>query len=156
GPSTLDTLMQSANAELSEVHARLDTCGADHELVSLAKKCLAADQEERPDNGSAVEEVLSAYLNGVQDRLRKAEMAQAQAQARAEEERKRKRLVAALAAAVLAVVGVGGGAWVWVAHERAAQLERRAHRSRQAEEELHLAIELRHQAQSAPLDDRSK
>src|SRR5262249_7158801 len=58
GGSTLDTLMQSANAELSEVHARLNACGADGELVSLAKKCLAADQEERPDNGSAVEEIL--------------------------------------------------------------------------------------------------
>jgi serine/threonine-protein kinase len=156
GPSTLDTLMQAASGELGEVHARLDSCGADADLVRLARACLATELDQRPANGSAVAEAVSAYLNGVQERLHQAELERAQAQARAEGERKRRRLVVALTAAVLVVVGVVGGAWVWVTQEHAAHLERRAQRTQQAEAELRTAVELRHQARAVPLDDRSR
>ena len=69
---------------------------------------------------------MTAYLAGVQERLRAAELARVEADARAEEERKRRKLALALAAAVLALMAVGGtGAAVYWQQRRdqAARLE---------------------------------
>ena len=54
---------------------RIDACGADADLIALAKACLAADPNDRPANAAAVAEAIAAHLNGVQDRLRAAEFA---------------------------------------------------------------------------------
>ncbi len=51
---------------------------------------------------------ITAYLAGVQERLRRAELAQVAADARAQEERKRRLLAMALAAAVVALMAIGG------------------------------------------------
>src|SRR5207248_359826 len=67
---------------------RLDRCGADAELVLLARACLAPRRDDRPADGRAVAEAVSAYLKGVQERQRQAELART----RAEEERQRRRL----------------------------------------------------------------
>ena len=50
---------------------------------------------------------MTAYLAGVQERLRAAELARVEAQAEAAEERKRRRLTVALAASVLVIAGAG-------------------------------------------------
>ena len=50
---------------------------------------------------------LTAYLRGVEGRLREAELAHARAETRAAEERRRRRLTLALAASVLATVLIG-------------------------------------------------
>src|SRR5262249_27192645 len=39
---------QAARGELAEAFARLEGCGADAELVALARRCLAAEREDRP------------------------------------------------------------------------------------------------------------
>jgi serine/threonine-protein kinase len=124
GDDGMETLLQAVQADLTDALARLDGCGADAELVRLAKACLAADPAGRPADGGAVAAAVTAYLNGVQERLRAAEVEKAAARARAAEERKRRRLAWALAAAVVAVVLVGGGAWLWVTQDRAARRER--------------------------------
>jgi WD40 repeat protein/tetratricopeptide (TPR) repeat protein len=72
----------------AEAVARLDSCGVDAELLHLAKACLAAEPEDRPQNAGAVAEKVKAYLAGVQERLRAAERERAAAQARAEEAKK--------------------------------------------------------------------
>jgi serine/threonine-protein kinase len=95
-------------------HARLDACGADGELVALAKRCLAAEAAARPADAGAVARAMAAHLAGVQDRLRAAELATAAAEARAAEEGKRRRLKAALGLVVLLlglVVGLGAMWW---------------------------------------------
>ena len=61
---------------------------------------------------------LTAYLAGVQERLRAAELARARAEARAAEERKRRLLVAGLAASVLALAALGAGGGLWLTHQR--------------------------------------
>ena len=48
---------------------------------------------------------MTAYLAGVQERLREAELARVQAETRAAEERKRRRMTVALAASVLITRG---------------------------------------------------
>jgi serine/threonine-protein kinase len=170
GPGLMDVLTQAAAGDVADAFGRLDGCGADGELVRLTKVCLAADRGARPAHGGAVAEAVAAYLAGVRERLRQAELARAQAQARAEGERKRRRLTAALAAAVLAGVGVAAGAWAWVTGERATRLdreaqlaradreraERRAETTRSAEAELRTAEERRHEAREAPDENLEK
>jgi serine/threonine-protein kinase len=112
---------KAAAADLADAAARLDGCGADAELVALAKRCLEAEPRDRPGDGGAVAEAVTAYLNGVQERLRRAELERAASQARALEERRRRRVTAALAAAVLLLFVVGGGGWLWITTERTAR-----------------------------------
>ena len=64
---------------------------------------------------------MTAYLSGVQERLRRSELERVQADARAEEERKRRRLAVALAAAVMTLVGTVGGGYAWMERQRAAR-----------------------------------
>ena len=103
GGETRDEVRQNAaHGVLADALHRLDTSNADSELISLARDCLAADRQQRPRDAGIVSARITAYLSGVQDRLRKAELARVEAQARAEEERKRRRITVALAASVLA------------------------------------------------------
>jgi tetratricopeptide (TPR) repeat protein len=104
---------------------RLAGCGADAELVELAKHCLTPRPEGRPADAGAVAEALATYRSGVEGRLRKAEVEAAATAARAAEERKRRRFQMVTAIAVL--VSAGGIGWLW---ERQV-LARRAERSRQ-------------------------
>ena len=72
---------------------------------------------------------LTAYLRGVEERLREAELAQARAESRAAEERRRRRLTLALAASVLATALIGAAGWGWIDHERRSREEQHAGRS---------------------------
>jgi tetratricopeptide (TPR) repeat protein len=105
-----DLRRQAANGELADAWARLDGCGADAELVRLAKACLAPNREERPPDTGAVAEAMVAYQARVEERLRRMEVERCEAQVRAREEHNRRRLASALAAAVLAgLVGLAIG-----------------------------------------------
>jgi serine/threonine-protein kinase len=124
----------AAAGDLAEALARLDRCAADAELIALARDCLAPEPQRRPPDAAAVAERLTAYLAGVEERLRRAELEKAAAQAKAEEararvraERRARRLTVGLAVAVLAVVvslAVGG---LWLQRQQAEE-------ARQAEE----------------------
>jgi len=103
----LEVLRRAAAADLGEAHARLDGCGAHPELVALCRRCLSPNPVDRPAHGQAVADGLSAYLNGVQERLRQAELAEAAAKTKAAEEAKRRRLTLALAGTVLVAVLIG-------------------------------------------------
>ena len=120
--------------DLEATWARLEGCGAEAELVRLARECLAAEPEERPRDAGVVAAALTAYQESVAERLRQAELARAQAQVQAREERKRRRLTAALAAAgsALVLMAAGGGLWlqgVWA--ERRAEAARHEQALRQ-------------------------
>ncbi len=93
-------------------------CDADADLVELARSCLAAAPKHRPRDAGAVVARLTAYLGGVERRLREAELAQAGAEARAAGERRRRQLALALAASVLATALIGAAGWGWMDRER--------------------------------------
>src|SRR5262249_49140130 len=57
-------LVDAVQGNLAEAVGRLDRCGADAEIVQLARDCLAANPEERPRDASAVAGRLSAYRSG--------------------------------------------------------------------------------------------
>ena len=141
---------QAARGELTGALARLESSGADAELIGLARECLAAERSTRPRNAEAVARRVTAYEAGVQERLRAAELARAEAQATAVEERKRHRVTVALAASVLVTAGVLGGGWAYLARQRTGQL---LATTRVVSEALAEASRLRGQAQSAAVGD---
>jgi serine/threonine-protein kinase len=119
GANSHEALARAQAGDHGEALARLGACGAEAELVRLAEACLAAEPSGRPADAGAVAAAMTAYLAGVQERLRRAELERAAAQAKAREERKRRRLALGLAAAVVSLVAVGGGAGAWLRQQRA-------------------------------------
>ena len=85
GPSSAAILRKAIRGDTADALRRLDGCGAEVELVALARHCLAAEAGERPRDAGEVTRRLTAYLAGVQDRLKAAELARAAEEARAEE-----------------------------------------------------------------------
>src|SRR3954453_817886 len=79
GRSGEEVRRRAANGDQAETLVRLDACLADGELVALAKSCLAPERTDRPRDAQAVADTLAGYLNGVQDRLRRAEIGRAEA-----------------------------------------------------------------------------
>jgi tetratricopeptide (TPR) repeat protein len=114
GQRSLEILDQAKRYDLDGALARLDGCGADAELLQLAKACLAPAPQDRPRDAGAVADRMTAYLAGVQERLRRAEVERAAAQARAAAERRARRLTLGLAAAGLALLLLASGAGAWV------------------------------------------
>jgi serine/threonine-protein kinase len=108
GRSYNEVFRQALRGDTSDAHARLAGCGADADLVALAGNCLAAEPADRPSDAAAVAGRITAYMAGVQEKLRTAERERAVAETRAVEERRRRKLQVGLAAAVLALTTVGG------------------------------------------------
>ena len=69
GPSEA-ALKRARRAELDDALGRLDGCGADAELIGLAKRCLSADPAGRPGNAGEVSATVTAYRESVERRLR--------------------------------------------------------------------------------------
>jgi serine/threonine-protein kinase len=126
GKTDLELYRRAVLAELSEAEERLGKCGAEPELVRLALACLAPAPADRPADAAAVAGAVRAYLDGVQERLRAAELEKAAAEARTAEERKRRRLAVALAAVIVAALLAGGVAVAWVLWEHAGRAEKAA------------------------------
>jgi serine/threonine-protein kinase len=118
---------QAVRGDLTDALARLDGCGADGELIGIARDCLAPRPDDRPRDAGEVAARVTGYRAGVQERLRAAELERAAAEAKAAEagakvrvERRARRLTAGLAAAGLLLLAlVGGGAW-WLQRAQAA------------------------------------
>jgi tetratricopeptide (TPR) repeat protein len=107
GTSAAEVVRLAAAADLAEAHARLDRCGADAEVIALCRRCLSPKATDRPTDGRAVADEITAYRNGVQERLRAAEIAGAQAQERAKAERRTRRIQMIAASLVLLVLAGG-------------------------------------------------
>jgi serine/threonine-protein kinase len=165
-----EAMRKAQTAQLDDAFARLDACGADAELLGLARRCLAAEPWQRPHDASEVTAAVTAYQNSVTERLRQAELAQAaevarteeaqatavqerkareEAQARAVAERRARRLTLGLAACMLALVTVGAAGGLWL-QQQSAERTAEARRQREAvETALDKASELRQQARWA-------
>ncbi len=107
GETAREVIRKAGAASLAEAHARLGGCGADAELLALCRHCLSPIPVDRPADGRAVAGAMTAYLDGVQERLRAAEIARAQADERARAERRARRVQ--LVAASLVLVVLAGG-----------------------------------------------
>ena len=128
----------ASGAMLDRCFARLDACGADGDLVDLARRCLAPRPQDRPGDAGEVSASVTKYLETVQQRLKETEIERAEAQTRAEEEQKRReveqakacaerqkrRVTLALAASLLLLAAGAGLASWWYAQDRARPITR--------------------------------
>ena len=85
GRNSGEMLRKASRADLADAFGRLESCGADAELVDLARHCLAPEPEDRPAGAQEVADRLLAYTGSVHRRMREAEIARAAEAARAEE-----------------------------------------------------------------------
>jgi serine/threonine protein kinase len=104
--SAAEVRARSALGQLDDAYARLDECGTDHDVITLAKACLSADPASRPADAGAVAAAVVAYRDGLDARLRRAEVDKAKAETQATESRKRARLRLVLAGLGLVTVAV--------------------------------------------------
>ncbi len=140
GRSSGEIQRRAALGDLADSSARLDACGADAELIAMAKDCLAPEPEDRHRSAVAVADRVTAYLAGVQEKLRRAEL-------EGVEERARRRTTTIAAAAVILLGLAGGGGYIWNQRQRA---ERVARTARAVDEALADAAQLRGEALAAP------
>jgi serine/threonine protein kinase len=78
-------LYMAASGDVADAVTRLNRCGADAELVGLAKECLNPNREQRPRDAGIVAGRVTAYQRGVEDRLHQAENERTAAEVRAEQ-----------------------------------------------------------------------
>ena len=145
----------ASRGKLADCFARLEACGADAELIAIAKQCLNLEPQDRPRDAGALVERVTSYLASVESRLHAAELERAAEAARAEEalqtakeheaaaraERHARKLQMGLAAVVLCVMTIGGIAATWTAAVQsklkndALLAERTANKARQVAED---------------------
>ena len=77
GDTPAEIIRSARLAETSAALFRLEHCGADSELLALARDCLARRSNDRPADAGVVAARMTAYLAGVQERLREAEVSRA-------------------------------------------------------------------------------
>jgi hypothetical protein len=73
GQPPYSQVWQALAGNVTEAFARLDGCGADAELIGLAKACLAPTPEERPADAAEVAGHVKRYRAEVAERQAKAE-----------------------------------------------------------------------------------
>jgi serine/threonine protein kinase len=95
GPTSEAVRLQAVRGRLADAFARLDRCGAEPDLISLAKRCLAAAPADRPADGAEVAAAL-AGMRAAEERARRAAV-----EVRDVEQRKRRRVRLGLAAVLL-------------------------------------------------------
>ena len=134
GPDTEAVRVMAIRGDLAACLARLDGCGAEPELVSLCKRCLAFAPAERPRDAGAVAEEIARLRTAAEERARAAERERAAAEARvAEQRRKRRWQLAAAATVVLALLAGLGGLAAFLQAQKQANADLQAANQREHE-----------------------
>lgn len=100
--------------DLAGAKLLLDQIETDEELKEIARKCLASDPADRPGDGEEVLREVDAYLEGVQERRRRAELVQAEVTVKSVEHRKRRGLRWALTVLSMVALIAGSGGYYWL------------------------------------------
>ncbi len=116
GSTKLSGLQKTILGEIYETFDRLDQSGADHDLIELAKRCLATEMENRPADAKAVADAVAAYQAQVEERLKQSELEQARLITQAENEKIRRRDRRILGGCIAGLLLIGVIAWRW--HDR--------------------------------------
>jgi serine/threonine protein kinase len=143
--------------ELNDALAALDRCGAEPDLIALAKKCLMVNPFDRPSDAGMVAKSVSEHLTGVQERLRQTEMEKSAAEARAVEaratlkaERRARQLALSLTAVML--VGLAGLGWFyWQGEQQRKRAEASERSAQQSLKEAHQNFDLALEANDATM-----
>ncbi|HQR05367.1 MAG TPA: serine/threonine-protein kinase [Gemmatales bacterium] len=113
GDTLESTRLLSALGMMTDCFDRLDASGADPDLIALAKRCLAANRDERPENAGAVARDISQLRAAADERARQAELERTKAEVLVREHRTRRRVVMISSAAIITVllIGIVGTTW---------------------------------------------
>ncbi|MGH7136655.1 MAG: protein kinase domain-containing protein [Pirellulales bacterium] len=136
-------LRLATRGKLGDCFERLDACGADAELIALAKHCLELEPNDRPRDAGALAERVTVYLESVEARLRQTELERAAEAARDAEQRRRRRILMT-ASGVIALVflaGFAGVFWQWRVAETARADEKSQRDRAESEKAKALAAE---------------
>jgi eukaryotic-like serine/threonine-protein kinase len=148
GRSSGEIQRKATLGDTADALARLGGCGADPELITLAKDCLAREREDRQRDASAVADRMTAYLASVQERVQAAERERAVAVSRAVEERRRRKVQLALAGSVLAFTVLSGLSATYYFDQRAESERKRVAQDAATERVVGQAATLLEQAQA--------
>jgi serine/threonine protein kinase/WD40 repeat protein len=91
---------KARQGDLEEAFGRLEGCGADPEIVRIARSCLAPARSDRPRDAGVVAKEVGAFLASAEERTRRAELGAAEAKVKAAEERKRRKVTLVLGGSV--------------------------------------------------------
>ena len=69
-----DQLLMASQARLDDAYERLATCGADEELVEIARRCLSPLKRDRPRDAQALAKKITDHLAAVEEKARRAEL----------------------------------------------------------------------------------
>lgn len=109
GENAGDVIQRAVAGDMADAFARLDTCGADSELIALCKRCLSPNPSGRPAHSGEVAFAISQYTGRAGERARHADVDRALA---AERRKRRTVLIASAVTVVLcltvAIVAVLG------------------------------------------------
>jgi tetratricopeptide (TPR) repeat protein len=132
--------LNAVRGQTAAAFARLDAGGADPDVVSLCKRCLAFEPVDRPATADEVAAAVAALRREADDRARQAERDKLAAEVQAAEQAKRRRAVQWAAGGVAAVLllGVAG---TTIGLLRANASRRDAETARRAEAEQRRAAE---------------
>ncbi len=115
GGSAESTRQLAAQGKIGDAFARLDSCGAEPEWIALAKRCLSAEPNDRPANGTEVANEVAKLRAAADERAKQAEIGKARSDTR-------RRVLAWSAAAVFAVLSAGAiTSWVLANQARDAE-----------------------------------
>src|SRR5262245_40291505 len=113
------TRVKAAQGDVGECFARLDTCGADPDLVALCRRCLAPRPEDRPSDAGEVAKAVAALRAAAEERARRAELDRVRAAA----QRQRRRLLLAASGIIAAVLLAGLSVSLWQTRRAVQALE---------------------------------
>ncbi len=114
-----DMFEQAEEAKLAPALARLAASDAEHDVVQLARDCLAAARDARPRSAREVAERVTRFLTGVEERARESALAAERARVELAGMRRARNLQLGLVAAIVSILGLVGGGYWWLARERA-------------------------------------
>lgn len=101
-----NALMQSAMGLVQGAFDRMDSSGADSEIINLAKRCMSANRNERPLNGEAVAQEVAQIRADADKRAQQAELERAKTLVHAQGLQHRRRLLQVIVAILfLGIVG---------------------------------------------------
>ncbi len=115
GEDATQVFRLASRGKLEDCFQRLDACGADSELITLAKHCLELEPKDRPRDASVLAERVSGYLESVETKLRETELAKVDAQVRAEELHRRQKLAFTAGTVIVATLVIGIATSLWQA-----------------------------------------
>ncbi|MEO1618315.1 MAG: protein kinase, partial [Planctomycetota bacterium] len=141
GDDSTQLYRMASRGKLADCFERLEDCGADSELIDLAKQCLETEPSDRPKDAGVLAQRVEQYQQSVESKLRETEIQRASESTRAEEQRKRFKVTLGLSTAAVLTLLAGIAATLWQANNAFKQTEIAESANKEATVERDKALE---------------